>query len=267
MTGTLPHVISDIRDRVTAAPLVSLFLDFDGTLVPIESDPAKPSLSGETAGTLRMLARQKRAIVTVISGRAVEDLYTRVRLEGLIYAGNHGLEIFGRGIQFVEPAASASRERLTRLCEEIRDAIGDVPGAFLEFKGLTASVHYRMAAVDDYQRLHVAVFAAVERSSPLFRVNLGRKVMEILPRTSWHKGSAVRWINSHVGDGQTLSIYLGDDSTDEDAFAALPDAVTIRVGGAEFTTARYHLPDPASVHEFLMWLAIQGAARERQVNS
>ena len=265
MSGSLTHVISEIRERVQGASLVSLFLDFDGTLVPIDPDPRAPQLGDDTAGTLRMISRQKLVVVTVISGRAVEDLYSRVRLEGVIYAGNHGLEIFGRNIKFVEPAASACRDRLKRLCEEVAEALAPIKGAFVEFKGLTASIHYRMAGIEDYPRIQVAVFTAVARASTLFRVNYGRKVLEIVPRTSWHKGSAVRWINSHIGDGQALSIYLGDDSTDEDAFAALPEAVTIRVGCIESTSARYHLPDPASVHEFLLWLAIQGAARERQV--
>ena len=106
--------------------------------------------------------------------------------------------------------------------------------------------------------IQAAVRAAVARNGRLFRVNTGRKVLEIVPRTDWHKGAAVRWINSHLAETPRLSIYVGDDSSDEDAFSVLPDAVTIKVGHAKTTCAQYQLPGPPAVHEFLRWLAAQG---------
>jgi len=69
----------------------------------------------------------------------------------------------------------------------------------------------------------------------------------------------VKWINRHLGkNGEVLSIYFGDDTTDEDAFRVLPDAITVKVGGSRATHARYRLPDPAAVHQFLNWLADEG---------
>jgi trehalose 6-phosphate phosphatase len=78
-----------------------------------------------------------------------------------------------------------------------------------------------------------------------------------VPRSNWHKGAAVEWINGHLcdSDNEVLTVYLGDDASDEDAFAVLPDAVTVKVGPAAATCARYQLPGPAAVHEFLLWLA------------
>jgi trehalose-phosphatase len=64
----------------------------------------------------------------------------------------------------------------------------------------------------------------------------------------------VEWINGHLGQNGILTVYLGDDTSDEDAFAVLPDAVTIKVGAASATCARYRLSDPAAVHQFLLWL-------------
>ena len=60
-----------------------------------------------------------------------------------------------------------------------------------------------------------------------------------------------------LGDGTSrLVFYLGDDRTDEDAFASLPDGVTVKIGSPDDPTlARYRLPDPDSVHAFLEWLA------------
>jgi trehalose 6-phosphate phosphatase len=248
-------LVSEIQARARSACLISLFLDFDGTLVPISGDPAAPRLDPGAAATLQLLSSQDRLVTTIISGRAIEDLYTRIRLEGLIYAGNHGLEIFGRQFRFVEPVASARREALERLCEELVLEVRPFPGAIVEYKGLTAAVHYRMAAEADWTRIEQIVYAATARNGALFHVNPGRKVFDIVPRTNWHKGAAVEWINGHLGNREVLTVYLGDDTSDEDAFSVLPDAVTIKVGAPAATCARYGLAGPAAVHEFLLWLA------------
>jgi trehalose 6-phosphate phosphatase len=88
-----------------------------------------------------------------------------------------------------------------------------------------------------------------------------------MPRSGWHKGMAVRWINRQLSqeDGETvLSIYVGDDSSDEDAFSVMPDAITVKVGIVPLTQAAYQLPDPTAVHEFLLWLAFQRAVQARK---
>lgn len=257
MLESLLKVVTEVKQRITSATRVSLFLDFDGTLVPIEANPALPRLDSETAEALQGLSSRDLLVTTIISGRAVEDLYARVRVQGLIYAGNHGLEIFGRNLLFVEPGATARRQELERLCDELRVQLQPIEGAMVEFKGLTASVHYRRAAECDRPAIERAVRAAVARLGDLFRLHLGKKVFEILPRTGWHKGAAVRWINDHLGKEKVLSVYLGDDTSDEDAFCLLPDAVTVKVGPARATCARHWLPNPGAVREFLLWLTIQ----------
>src|SRR5580658_147709 len=233
------ELVSEIETRTPSASLISLFLDFDGTLVPITGDPSVPRLDTGVRDTLKLLSICDGLVTTVISGRAVEDLYARIRLDGLIYAGNHGLEIFGRQFRFVEPAASARREALERLSEELTLELRDFKGTIVECKGLTTSVHYRLAAEPDWAQIRQAVYAATARNGNLFRVNPGRKVFDIVPRTNWHKGAAVAWINGHLGDKGLLTVYLGDDTSDEDAFAVLPDAVTVKVGSAAATGARY----------------------------
>lgn len=257
---SLAQVISEVGSRVSSANQISLFLDFDGTLVPITADPATPRLDPAVSATLQSLADQAALVVTIISGRAIEDLYSRVRLPSLIYAGNHGLEIFGRRLQFVEPVAFSRRERLAQVCEELTIALCSVPGSRVEDKGLTASVHFRQAREADRKRIFEAVYSAVPPNSREFRVNRGKEVLEIIPRTNWHKGAAIHWINKRIG-ARALCIYLGDDTTDEDAFAVLPDALTIRVGLGAPTRAGFQLPDCGAVHEFLGWLATQEVSR------
>lgn len=248
------QALSDVERRIRTAGRVSLYLDFDGTLAPIVPDPSAASLDPETRETLRRIVARERMVAAIISGRAVEDLYTRIRLDGLIYAGNHGMEIFGRNLCFVDPAAAARREPMRQLSEELAARLESVPGTQVDYKGLTTSIHYRQAAAAGIRETEEAVRAAVAAAGPGFCLNSGRKVFEIVPRTNWHKGAAVQWINRQLGNGEVLPIYLGDDSSDEDAFSVLPDAITVKVGRPAVTSARYRLPDPAAVHEFLAWL-------------
>ena len=87
-----------------------------------------------------------------------------------------------------------------------------------------------------------------------FRPTLGHKVIEIRPRVDWHKGQALRWIQDQLGQREALVLYLGDDETDENAFYAMQDAITIKVGDPSDTSAHYHVEAPDNVRDFLFWL-------------
>ncbi len=257
----IAEIVDNIEARLSAVERISLFLDFDGTLVPIEPDPRSPRPDRVTVDILKKLASRKSLVTTIISGRAVEDLYSRIRVEGIIYAGNHGLEIFGRNLHFVEATAWNRRGELERLTEELSALLQSIEGALVENKGLTASVHYRQAPPESLSAIQEVVGTTVARYDPMFLASQGRKVLEIVPATNWNKGSAVQWINDQLGGQRVLSIYAGDDSTDERAFRTLPDAVTIKVGHLPETDARYRLPDPGALQELLLELTLAGELR------
>ena len=255
MCQPLTSAFPSIEERLKSADRISLFLDFDGTLSWLAQLPDEARLEERTRETLARIVQRNRIAATVISGRAIEDLYKKIRLEGLTYAGNHGLEIFGPQFCFVEPRAVTHREDLGRLAEDLSQELASVAGILVEFKGYTASIHYRRASDTDVPRVERAVRSAVA-SHGWCCVKPGNKVFEIVPRTSWHKGMAVQLINhSLAADGRILSLYFGDDSTDEDAFRLLPDAITVKIGDATSTSAKYQLPDPDAVSGFLEWLA------------
>jgi len=148
----------------------------------------------------------------------------------------------------------ARRDLLKRLIEFLSSGLRHIPGAWVEDKMLTATVHYRQAAPREERAIANIVHAAMAHHSTIFQLSAGKKVFEIVPRTKWHKGAAVCWINARLGAPGTASIYIGDDRTDEDAFARLPGEITIRVGDAEGTAARYHVENTEQVREFLEWL-------------
>lgn len=116
-------------------------------------------------------------------------------------------------------------------------------------------VHFRRAAAGSLDTIRQAVDVAVVFDENPFEVTQGRKVFEIRPRVDWDKGMAVRWIEQASGKPDALALYLGDDSTDEDAFQALPEGITIRVGEATATSAQYYLRSQELVPEFLVRLA------------
>lgn len=250
--------LSLIRERVMAASHLLVGLDYDGTLTPIVDDPPKALLGLETREIVTAIAVRPNTSVAIVSGRRLQDVRTLVGIDGLIYAGNHGLEICGPGFRFTEPTAVKTQKALGWLSAALTNGLTSVAGAVVENKVLTISVHCRQvlpARLDEVFR-HVQAAAAV--APGCFRVSLGNQVFEVRPHVDWHKGSAMCWIAGKLGKQNTLTIFVGDDRTDEDAFRALDDGITIKVGEPAGTSAHYHLDGPASVREFLIWLAKVG---------
>lgn len=256
--------LSDIEFLLRERRRVLLFLDFDGTLTPIVDFPNEAVMLPETRVTLKRLSEIGTFSITIVSGRALNDVRERVGMANLIYAGNHGLEICGEGLHFVEPEAVQRIKILGELSRRLRERLQHIPGVEVENKILTTSVHFRRVERGSLDEIRKAVREQLAFSERIFRVTRGLQVIEVRPRVDWNKGTAVRWIQKVIGGANTLSLYVGDDATDEDAFAALPEGITVRVGCAKGTAARYYVDDQNSVTPFLSWL---GQADVREVAS
>jgi trehalose-phosphatase len=256
-TFGLMESLPEIARRIDQAKSILLGLDFDGTLVPIRSHPDEVTLAEPVRSVLTRLARMPRVTLMIVSGRGRADVAGRVGLSDIIYAGNHGLEIQGPGIAFLEPMAAALASSLAELTKPLVELLTEIPGALVEPKGLTTSVHYRNVANDRWDEVTHAVQEVVALDPERFVLNSGHQVWEIRPIVAWHKGEAINWVIQHLEDpSHRLVFYLGDDRTDEDAFACLPDGVTVKIGrGQTSTLARYQLANPDSVERFLTWLA------------
>lgn len=235
-----------------------LILDYDGTLAPIVPSPQKATLSPSARETLRRLAENPRARLAILSGRSLRDIRARVRLRNVVYGGCHGLEIGGAGVRFKHPMASAKLRELSGASRVLARRLERFPGAFLEHKGLTVSLHYRR--VPPGRQASLLDFAAgVARRAPGLTIVPGKNVLELLPRVRWRKGEAALWIRSRLartlGSRPTLTVYAGDDITDETAFAALKGrGVTVRVG-AHRGRADYAVENVRAIQALLRWLA------------
>jgi alpha,alpha-trehalase len=233
----------------------AVFLDYDGTLTPIVERPDLAVLATEMRAVVRDLARN--CTVAVVSDRA--DVERLVGLDDLIYAGSHGFDIAGRkGLRIQHEEGAAFAAVVERTAECLRDALVPIKGALVEPKRFAVAVQYRQVPAEDVPAVEVAV-DNVLKELPQLRKSFGKKVFELRPRLDWDKGKAVLWLLQALGldEPEILPFYIGDDTTDEDAFAVLKErGIGILVGcPARETAARYVLDRPADVGQFLSKLA------------
>jgi trehalose 6-phosphate phosphatase len=253
------------RRRGTRLVLLS---DFDGTLAEFDLDPTLPRIRSDAFAALVALSSLSHVSLGLVSGRRVADLTLRVPLGPEVYlAGLHGLEIAVGERRWqhtaVGPALSAARA----LAEPLRAVVGRTEGARLEAKGPSVAVHVRGVSRDTRAAVLDAadVAATPWLASGTLKRLVGADVHEYLPAAAWTKGDAVRWIVHDVErlTGQPAWVaYFGDDLTDEDAFRAIDDGVSVVVG-RRASTARYRLDSTADVAAVLLDLAEASAAEVR----
>ena len=246
--------------EVKSAPHILLLSDYDGTLTPIVNRPEEAVLPPRVKTTLQALSAKPVFSVGIISGRSLAEIKGMVGLESVYYAGNHGLEIEGPGLSFVSPEAGEARAVMGEIVERLSAGLGGIEGVIVEDKGLSLSVHYRLVREDELERV-AGIFQRV--TAPLLgegkiRTTSGKKVWEVRPPGDWHKGKAVEVVTRELkvllGLEQLLAIYLGDDTTDEDAFLVVlrPGGWSIFVGGNNpASSAEYFLNSTAEVEDFL----------------
>jgi len=257
---------------------VLLFLDYDGTLAPIVNDPERAFMSEEMRAAVRALAGL--VPTSIISGRALDRLHQFVQLENVCYAGSHGLDIRGAraGPQRLRELIGEDGVRFQPALEflgtmdavhgELQAGVGGIEGAGVEHNRFCVSVHYRNVARERWGEVEAVVVETVGRH-PRLRMNRGKKVLEVKPVLQWDKGSAVAFLVKSMGlqaPGEIFPIYIGDDTTDEDAFRQIGEwgaGAGILVSNRERETLAGHtLTDPDQVLTFLQGL-LDWAQREK----
>jgi trehalose 6-phosphate phosphatase len=212
-------LLAPLRD---APRETALLLDVDGVLAPIVARPELSEVPAETRAELERLA-SKYLLVACVSGRSGEDARRLVGAEGVRVVGNHGLEL--------DPRAPELAESLRRF----RETAPEVPGTWIEDKGLSFTYHYREA--DDPVAVEAALEPVARRAEEAgFEAFRGRKVLEIRPAVRVNKGTAVRALVREIRARRGL--YAGDDTTDLDGFdglgmAGLSCAVRVAVASEE----------------------------------
>ncbi len=252
--------IQNLKEKIKKAERIFLFLDFDGTLTSIQKTPDLALLSSSTRKILQSLSSFPQIILTIISGRALEEIKKLVSLETLNYVGNHGLEIKTRSFQDKIPQSRNIRKKMASFYQKIKKRTWRFLGILIENKGLTLSIHYRLVEKDNIPELKKEVDLLISSFKRSYELREGKKVLEIRPRTKRNKGWAVNMIIRQYSSRKKLRdlyFYFGDDLTDEDAFELTNSkgGYSILVDrGCRDSQAHYYLKGPEEVRLFLGWL-------------
>jgi trehalose-phosphatase len=242
----IDHALQDAIARIAAAPVLLVACDYDGTIAPIVRHPADARHDERCLDALKALARTESTHPAVVSGRARVDLLHRLgATPNLFLVGGHGAEMPPP----CPPPPPVKPEELDRLTNELRDiaAGAGAGGAVIETKPTGVALHYRMVDPSEHARLREKVrTAALRLKCPVVRE--GSMVIELgLVQTD--KGRALRWLTDRVY--AHAAIFIGDDITDQDAFAVLrSNDVGVQVGDGH-TVAKFRVRDTNEVREVL----------------
>lgn len=225
----------------------ALLLDFDGTLVDLAPGPDEITVPDHLAAALERKAAQLDGRLAIVSGRFIGDLRKHLPTCRVVISGSHGAEI-------TSPEGSPVSEHEARrvpdaALDAARDFAEQVDGLLLEEKTLGLGFHYRDCA-DRAEGIHEFA-SGLARDHGLY-LRPGKMVVE-LSTTDADKGDGIRAIMAQPPFEGAIPVFLGDDLTDEDGFAAADQlgGFGVLVGESRETAARYRLLDVAAVHQWL----------------
>ena len=224
----------------------ALFLDVDGTLLEFAARPYLVRLPLGALDTIGRLSDRLYGALALISGRPLQQLDLLFAPLLLPAAGLHGQHL--RGAQ--APAQLADGDALAALRSAAIRLSDRFAGIVVEDKGSNLALHWRMAPAAE-----APLRALVHEHLPLLpdhRLQPGDHVIELVP-ANVDKGRAVNTLLSQPPFKGRVPVFVGDDLTDEFGFAAVEAAGgwSVLVGEREPSQARYGLPDPSSVHQWL----------------
>jgi trehalose-phosphatase len=245
----------------------AILTDFDGTLAPIVANADDVALPEEAREVLVRLV-DRYALVGAVSGRRAADVRARIGLDGLAYAGNHGLELMlpGESEPSPDPSLDGREGDAATFVATVERERFHGAGLRLEDKGPIQAIHWRGA--DDEARAEASAREiAVEAGRAGLDPHFGRKVLELRPAGGGGKDGAVASLLA--SDGLDRVVFAGDDRTDVDAFLRLGElreagelvaAVRVGVLSAEGPPEIAEESDltvegPAGWLEILAWLA------------
>ncbi|KQQ44433.1 HAD family hydrolase [Methylobacterium sp. Leaf125] len=227
----------------------ALYLDFDGTLVEIAPKPDQVRVDPALAPALEKLRTRLGGALAIVTGRpirVIDDFLVPARFD---VAGLHGVERRVDGV--VSGGSAEDHPALRAQVPALHAAVTDLEHVLIEDKGASVAVHWRLATPSDAAAAEEAVKAAAVSLGSAYRLQLGKAVGEIVPASAT-KGHAIRALAENPPYAGRRAIFLGDDLTDEKAFAVINETggVSVRIGGAE-TIASRRLIDPEDVRRLL----------------
>jgi trehalose-phosphatase len=244
--------------RLLSNRQIFLFLDYDGTLIPIRDKPGHAIISKRVEKLLLALSKTPGCKLAIISDRSLKNISSVIGLDNIIYSGNHGLELKGPGIRFNSPVSKKHKAIISGINRGLHKKLTPIKGALIENKGLSLAVHYRLVTPKQVP-LVKTIFHQItspHRRRNEIRIRMGKMLIEVCPAVNWDKGKAVSWLMRNASfKPSVMPVYIGDDITDEDAFKILKDSgLTVFVGRPTKSHAKYYVKNTGEVLDFLKTL-------------
>ncbi len=241
--------------QILQDPPFAVVLDYDGTLAPIRMRPEDAHMAPSMRELLRQVAA--RCTVAVVSGRDLDNVREKVGIGSIAYAGSHGLDIqTPKGDRFAPKAARDCLDALDVAETKLREGVIS-SSARIERKRFSIAIHTRGIPRPEKTNADALVEDVLAKTAKLER-RAGKEVIELRPQTGWGKGRAVEDLLDRLGfpAHRRPVAYVGDDLTDEDAFASpVVDAPVLVRERERDTHARFALSGPSEVEDLLEDLA------------
>ena len=272
----LDENINEIKKRIMNKTII-LFLDYDGTLAPFRDDPNKANPYPGIKQILKELNKNRDIYINIISGRTLTSLNKQINILDINYVGTHGLEmkIAGKYDLFSnhnnKTKISSNNVNYNNTKFSLKNNLSGenilpkIRGYFEYLKKNHSGIEYEdkknalaLHHPPSYQTGSIIDYLTKIIDNTQFEILKGKNVIEVRPR-GWHKGKSARYIVKNILDNINLSkekehitIYIGDDTTDEDAFKELSGLnIYVKNDANLDTAADYYLNNPKDVLTFL----------------
>jgi len=235
---------------IPPANRLALFLDFDGTLVPFANTPESVIVPSELPANLAAISTRLDGALAIITGRPAAQVDGFLNSAVAAVAGEHGATMRW-------PDGRVERLDLPDMQSELakaQSAIEALDGVWIEQKSAGFAVHYRLAPLQR-ETVKASMIGVSSKRADLHLLD-GNHVFELRAAAA-NKGAGVRSFMHSPPFQNRVPVFVGDDTTDEDAFAAAQDlgGLGIKVGEGE-TCARLRVADCAAVHAILRDLLV-----------
>ena len=236
-------------ETVSSASSLLVALDFDGTLAPLVDNPDDARMTAEARSALDMLTNAPGTTVALVSGRGLANLRVVSEADPRWWLiGSHGIELEGPVDGGVVAVPTADPADLQAVWDDFQDVAKAYPGTWVETKPWGAALHTRGVDAETEALVQAAAREKIVPYGDLLTTRRGHGMFESSLQ-SQNKGDVLRALQGHLSPAVTL--FAGDDRTDEDAIAVLgPGDIGIRVGPGE-TAAEYFVEDAVQMAGFL----------------
>jgi trehalose 6-phosphate phosphatase len=255
---TMPINFNEVMPELGNRPYI-LFIDRDGTLVPISEVPADAILPDATASLVRDLANPKHGHACIVSARGLKGLAQEFDGDHLILAGNYGLEVsFPGGRQIIHPDAAKVLPELAEVAAIFRQELAENPLLLLDDHNYSLCLHYHRVPRDQHDAFHKNMETLASKFAALKFRNMPTSV-EVVPPVVWDKGAALDLIAAEIKWEEGKEPYylaFGDSHPDDAMFRWINKhgGLSINIGHREGTEATYELDSPADLYNFLTQL-------------